>query len=136
MVLCGPCAHPSCKAPVKSSGQWQYIPADFELEIVRDATCSCKKAGCLRYFGLKEAPQKPGRNRCRDADASAPIPSGDEPTMPAKYIVAEVKDIHGLRCAHPASTAPLPHPQVVRDCTPRACLITCRARAGTQTLPR
>jgi len=89
-----------------------------------DATCSCKKADCLRYFGLKEAPQKPGRKRCRDADASAPIPSGDEPTMPAKYIVAEVKDIHGLRCAHPASTAPLP------QCpTLRSCAIARRARA-------
>ena len=58
MVLCGPCAYPWCKAPDKASGQWQYIPEDFDLELVRDATCSCKKADCLRYFGLKEAPQK------------------------------------------------------------------------------
>jgi len=87
MVACGPCGNPGCKDPENPSGQWQNIPRDFDPEQVReDATCTCKKAACLRYFGLKEEKQKPGRKRSRDAESTTP--TGDEPTMPAKYIVA------------------------------------------------
>ena len=120
MVLCGPCANPACKNPEKASGQWQYIPDEFDEQVRDGATCTCKKARCLRYFGLKGEPQKPGRKRGRDADSTAPAPTGDEPTMPAKYKVAEVKDIHGLRCAPPRPARPC-HLQIARDRLPRAC---------------
>ena len=57
----GPCGVPACPEPEKSSGQWAYIPEGNEKEVARGAHCVCKKADCLRYFGLKEEAQRPGR---------------------------------------------------------------------------
>ena len=50
----GPCGVPACPEPEKASGQWAYIPEGNEKEVARGAHCVCKKADCLRYFGLKE----------------------------------------------------------------------------------
>ena len=53
MPVRGPCGNLTCKAPDRASGQWQYIPEDFDEQVRDDAICTCKKADCLRYFGLK-----------------------------------------------------------------------------------
>ena len=64
-ALTGPCSNPHCKAKFNPSGQWQFIPedntADTNLEYPSGQTC--KKAACLRHFGLKPPKEKPGRKR-------------------------------------------------------------------------
>ena len=69
----GPCGNPACPAPAKSAGQWQRIPSGFSGALRPGASCTCKKAGCQRYFLLKGDPQKPGRTsgRCRGGDRGA-----------------------------------------------------------------
>lgn len=99
----GPCGNPACPAPAKPSGQWQWIPEGFGDAITPGATCTCKKAGCRRYFGLKEDPQPPGRKRSLPAATEAP--RHDDPCVPESYILAEIDEIWGHRCACPSAAA-------------------------------
>ena len=92
----GPCGNPTCPAPDKASGFWTYIPEGFSEAIAPGATCTCRKADCLRYFGLKEAKQPPGRKRALPAAVEAP--RHDDPCMPEQYILAEIDEIWGHRC--------------------------------------
>lgn len=103
MPLRGPCGNPTCKFPDRASGQWQYIPEDFDEQVRDDAICTCKKADCLRYFGLKDPAGKPGRKRALDdADAAEGV-GRREPVIPAKYIVNKVHTILSCRCARPSA---------------------------------
>ena len=105
MVLRPPCGNPECPDPAKASGQWQYIPAGFEKQVREDATCTCKKANCLRYFGLKDLAGKPGRKRAHGGDDGDDSAGQREPCIPAKYIVNRVETIVSCRCVRPC---PLP----------------------------
>ena len=89
----GPCGHPDCVDPASSSGQWTYIPDDNTQPIRDGATCTCKKAACHRYFGLKDDPKPPGRKR-RVADLAAAVGEGTAPP-----IIKSIDEIWGIRCA-------------------------------------
>jgi hypothetical protein len=99
----GPCGVPACPEPEKASGQWAYIPEGNEKEVARGAHCVCKKADCLRYFGLKEEAQRPGRKTKRPASPDAP--GRDDPCLPAMYSVRRIDEIWGHRRARRNTTA-------------------------------
>jgi hypothetical protein len=61
----GPCVAPQCKDRDKSSGQWQFVPEPFATANGIKGKCVCKKADCLRWCGLKDAAQKPGRKQLK-----------------------------------------------------------------------
>ena len=99
----GPCGVPACPEPEKASGQWAYIPEGNEKEVARGAHCVCKKADCLRYFGLKEEAQRPGRKTKRPASPDAP--GRDDPCLPAMYSVRRIDEVWGHRRARARNTA-------------------------------
>ena len=72
----GPCGCPTCPDFDNPTGQWQFIPQGFSGEVVREASCTCKKASCRRYFGLLPEPQKPGK--LGEANSGS-VPVGDNP---------------------------------------------------------
>ena len=93
----GPCGNPTCPAPDKQSGFWTYIPGGFSEAITLGATCTCRKADCLRYFNLKQEQKKPGRKRPLPA-AAVEAPRRDDPCIPEQYVLAKIDEIWGFRC--------------------------------------
>ena len=93
----GPCGNPTCPAPDKQSGFWTYIPGGFSEAITLGATCTCRKADCLRYFNLKEEEKKPGRKRPLPA-AAVEAPRRDDPCIPEQYVLTKIDEIWGFRC--------------------------------------
>jgi len=94
----GPCGAPECPDFDNPTGQWQFIPDGFDKPVVRDATCTCKKAVCMRYFGLKPPKQKPGRKP--NQRAAAERPGKDDPCLPAIYGVRKIEEVWGERFAN------------------------------------
>ena len=100
MPVAGPCANPDCFTPDQAS-QWQYVPEAFAGARRPDTTCVCKKAGCLRWCGLRGPKQVPG---CKRATGEAGLAAGaaahrapDELHCPP--IIRSIDEIWAVRCA-------------------------------------
>ena len=104
----GPCGNPTCPAPDKPSGFWTYVPGGFSEAITPGATCTCRKADCLRYFNLKEERKKPGRKRPLPAAVEAP--RRDDPCIPEQYVLAKIDEIWGFSLQVPAAARARPPP--------------------------
>ena len=91
-----PCGHLACPEPQNSGGQWYYLPRGHGKRITPGANSVCKRPDCRRYFKMLGEKGKPGPKKAGDAT------SGNERTMPAKYILKKVHDIIGCRCARRA----------------------------------
>ena len=94
----GPCGNPTCPAPAKNAGFWTFIPGGFSKAITSGATCTCRKADCLRYFNLKEEAKKPGRKPKRTLPAAVEAPRHDDPCIPETYVLVKIDEIWGCRC--------------------------------------
>ena len=100
MPVAGPCANPDCFTPDQAS-QWQYVPEAFAGARRPDTTCVCKKAGCLRWCGLRGPKQVPGRKRATGeaglAAGAAAHRAPDELHCPP--IIRSIDEIWAVRCA-------------------------------------
>ena len=93
----GPCGNERCTDHDNPSGQWQFIPDDFNGRVRPGAICTCKKAVCLRYFGLKDQPGIPGRKR--KADSERMLPGACASEGPPPPIFDTIDEVWGVRCA-------------------------------------
>ena len=110
-----PCGHPGCPEPQDDGGQWYYIRGDHGQLVTPGANSVCKRRDCHRYFAMLGEKRKPGPKKAGDAK-----PTGNEQTMPAKYIVKKVHDIIGCRCARrPCPVAQPPRARTLTDCCVR-----------------
>ena len=102
----GPCAHPACRNPGSSSGQWTFVPDDNTKDIRPDSTCLCKKDACRIYFGLQPlqaAARKRAalETRCGSPDVAVGLALREEPRPP---FIVKIEEIWGVRCVRkPAS---------------------------------
>ena len=92
-----PCGHPACPEPQDDGGQWYYLPRGHGMRKTPGANSVCKRRDCRRYFKMLGEKGKPGPKKAGDATLT-----GQEQTMPAKYILKKVHDIVGCRCTRRA----------------------------------
>ena len=96
----GPCAAPGCVDPDNAS-QWQFVPEPFATAHGVAGRCVCKRGDCLRWCGLKEPKQQPGRRAAKRSHAEAAAVGAllQPEHLPCPPIIVSIDEIWAVRCA-------------------------------------